>query len=756
MSSSSTLWYSEPAANWDEALPVGNGRIGGMIFGKVGDELIQLNEDSVWSGGFRSRNNPKAYPNLGRMREYLDKGQLKLAEQLSLDAFCGVNENERHYMPAGDLHIYQSVNDSCTDYSRSLELTNAVSTTSYSSNGISFIRTVYVSKPDEVMVINIKSDTPKSISLSACLDGRDDYYDKNCAYDDNTILFTVTDGIPYAIAASCYAKNGKTSVYANRLMVENADEATVILGIQTSWRTADYENLAIRQVKAAGRKGNAKLLKRHIDDYSALYNRCEIILNDNSDGAKEMPTNLRIKRMSEGGRDNKLMEMYYNYSRYLMIAGSREGTLPLNLQGIWNKDMWPAWGCRFTVNINTEMNYWGAEAAALPECCMPLFDHIERMREHGRVTAREMYHCGGAVCHHNTDIWGDTAPQDKWLPGTLWPMGLAWLCLHIMEHYKYTLDKDFLAEKYDTMREAAEFFVDFLIDDGKGNLITSPSVSPENTYRTSNGMEGTICKGPSMDSQIIYELFSAVISASEILGEDKAFADKLADMRDRLPKPSVGKYGQIMEWAEDYDEVEPGHRHISQLFALYPADMITMRETPELAKAARATIERRLANGGGHTGWSRAWIINMWARLWDSEKVYENIEALIGRSTNPNMLDSHPPFQIDGNFGGGAGISEALLQSCGGEIAILPAIPKEWESGVIRKVRARGGFEVSAEWEKGKFLRAKILSEKGGECRIYSKNPFTISCGGKLVNFEYTDSVYIFDTVEGGVYEIMT
>ena len=269
-------------------------------------------------------------------------------------------------------------------------------------------------------------------------------------------------------------------------------------------------------------------------------------------------------------------------------------------------------------------------------------------------------------------------------------------------------------------------------------------------------MEGTICKGPSMDSQIIYELFSAVISASEILGEDKAFADKLADMRDRLPKPTVGKYGQIMEWAEDYDEVEPGHRHISQLFALYPADMITMRETPELAKAARATIERRLANGGGHTGWSRAWIINMWARLWDSEKVYENIEALIGRSTNPNMLDSHPPFQIDGNFGGGAGISEALLQSCGGEIAILPAIPKEWESGVIRKLRARGGFEVSAEWENGKFRRAKILSEKGGECRIYSKNPFTVSCGGKLVNFEYTDSVYIFNTVEGGVYEIMT
>lgn len=756
MSSSTTLWYTDPAANWDEALPVGNGRIGGMIFGKVGDELIQLNEDSIWSGNFRSRNNPKAYPNLGRMRDYINKGQLKLAEQLCLDAFCGSNENQRHYMPAGDLHIYQSVSDSCTDYSRMLELNTAVSTTSYTSNGINYIRTVFVSKPDEVMVISVKSDTPGTVSLSACLDGMDDYYDKNCAYDSNTILFTVSNGIPYAIAASCTAVNGKASVYANRLMVENADEALIILGIQTSWRTGDYENMAIRQVKSACRKGYEKLLKRHLDDYRPLFERCSVSLNDNSEGACEMPTDLRIKRMGEGGKDNKLMELYFNYSRYLMIAGSREGTLPLNLQGIWNKDMWPAWGCKYTVNINTEMNYWGAEICGLPECHMPLFDHIERMREHGRVTAREMYRCRGAVCHHNTDIWGDTAPQDKWLPGTLWPMGLAWLCLHIMEHYRFTLDKDFLAEKYDTMREAAEFFLDFLVENEDGCLVTSPSVSPENTYRTANGQEGTICKGPSMDSQILYELFTAIIESSEILEEDKEFAEKIRAVRERLPKPQIGKYGQIMEWAEDYDEVEPGHRHISQLFALYPADMITMRETPELAAAARKTIERRLEHGGGHTGWSRAWIINMWARLWDKQQVYDNIAALIGRSTNPNMLDSHPPFQIDGNFGGGAGIAEALVQSCGGEIAILPAIPDEWESGMVRKLRARGGFEVSAVWEHGKFIKGRICSTKGGVCRLYSKNPFTVSCGGRLVNFEYTDNVYIFDTVPGGIYEILS
>ena len=480
---------------------------------------------------------------------------------------------------------------------------------------------------------------------------------------------------------------------------------------------------------------------------------------DNSGGNSELPTDERLKMVREGGKDNKLVEMYFNFSRYLMISGSREDTLPLNLQGIWNKDMWPAWGGKYTININTEMNYWGAEMQNLSDCHTPLFDHIERMRENGRVTAWEMYRCHGTVCHHNTDIWGDTAPQDRWLPATLWPMGMAWLCTHLYEHYLFTGDKLFLAEKYDTMREAAEFFVDFLIDDGNGRMVTSPSVSPENTYITKVGAKGNLCQGPSMDSQILHTLFTAVINSSAELDsavkqrDDAEFIEKIKSLRDKLPKPEIGKYGQIMEWAEDYDEVEPGHRHISQLFALYPSDIITKRHTPKLAEAAKATIQRRLEHGGGHTGWSRAWIINMWARLHEGEQVGENIAALLAYSTNINMLDMHPPFQIDGNFGGGAGICEALVQSHSGELHVLPAAPKEWESGSVCGVISRGGFEVGFDWESGRITKMTVHSKCGNACTIVGSG-MSVSCGGKAVDTEDNGDTVRFDTESGRTYEI--
>ena len=754
MKSSTYLYYDRPAADWNEALPVGNGRMGGMVFGTPAGELIQLNEDSLWSGSFRNRNNPKAYDNLEKIRTLIREEKTTEAEKLCEDAFYGTNENQRHYQPLGDLHIWQNVGE-YSGYVRSLSLDTAVCVTTFTSDGVTYTRTVIASHPDEVMIVHFSADKKGSISFTSAIDGRDDNYDKNEAYDDKTVLFTVSDGIPYACAITVRAKGGQCGTDANRLFCQDADEADIIIAAQSAWRTGDYEKKAVSQAKTAARKPYEKLLERHISDYRSLFDRCSLDIAPVGESI-DKPTDERLADVKNGVYDNELAAMYFNFSRYLMIAGSREGTLPLNLQGIWNKDMWPAWGGKYTININTEMNYWGALMQNLPECCMPLYDHIERMRENGRVTARSMYRCRGAVCHHNTDIWGDTAPQDKWLPGTLWPMGLAWLCTHIWEHFLFTRDEDFLAEKFDTLVESAEFFLDFLTENDEGCLVTNPSVSPENTYYATNGRTGTLCSGPSMDSQILYTLFSAVISAYDIVGGDEyaRTVDDIRAARERLPKPRIGKYGQIMEWAKDYDEVEPGHRHISQLYALYPADMISPVKTPELAAAARATLERRLSHGGGHTGWSRAWIINMWARLFDGEKVGENIQALLAHSTSINMFDMHPPFQIDGNFGGGAGIGEALFQSECGELHFLPALPPMWKSGSVKGMRARGGFEVSFDWADGKLTHGQIFSLAGQRAVIRAEKGMTVTADNKNIPLTENNGTYSFDTEQGMVYTI--
>lgn len=767
--SETVLWYGKPAEDFNSALPVGNGRIGGMVYGKEHCEYITLNEDSVWSGGMRDRINPDAAEGLKEVRELLLAEKIPEAEEIAFQKLQGVIPDSRHYMPLGALTIDIHTEGRVTDYKRGLDLSSGIAFVHYSVGDVNYRREIFVSEPDSVMVIHFETEGGESMDLSAEIGGRNGYFDNCRPCSEKAIEFTGScggaDGISFAAVLAAIAEDGKICTLGGKLKAEGVSSVTFILSARTSFYMGDaFEEAALMDAEYASQCSYDELLYRHVNDYKELFDRVSIELNDNSEDALGLPTDERILRLRGNDfddkecdrhiHDNKLMELYFNYARYLMISGSRPGSLPLNIQGIWNEDMDPQWGSRFTININTEMNYWLAESCNLTECHMPLFSHIERMRENGRSVASEMYGCHGFVCHHNTDIWGDCAPQDMWMPATIWPMGAAWLCLHLFEHYEYTLDKKFLEEKYDTMRESALFFTEYLIENKDGKLVTCPSVSPENTYLTESGVKGCLCAGPSMDSQIIRVLFEDVIKASEILDRDHEFAGKLKEMLERIPEPEIGKYGQIKEWAVDYDEVEIGHRHISQLFALHPASLITPEKTPKLADAARATLIRRLVHGGGHSGWSRAWLINMWARLHDSDMVYENIQKLIAYSTGPNLLNSLPPFQIDANFGGAAGIAETLMQSHSGEINLLPALPEQWKTGSITGLRAKNGFEVSISWEDGKLKTAEIKSLSGNKCYVRANTVVSASCGGENINSLLENGVISFDTEEGKVYTI--
>lgn len=767
------LKYDSPAEDFTCALPVGNGRIGGMIYGKPKNEVITLNEDSVWSGSLRHRVNPDAQEGFAEVRQLIRNGNIPEAEKIAFEKMQGVTPDMRHYMPLGNLYIDMDFNGKVRNYSRSLDISTACSETSFSVNGVVYTREVFVSAPDNVMVIHITASENEAITLSCRVDGRDDYYDDNRPCGKNMILYTggtgSSNGIFFAGVLGAKSSGGTLRTIGNRISVKNASEVMIVFSAKTSFYSDNYVESAKVDSEIALQCEYDELFNRHTNDYKELFDRVELSLNDNSgeDDISSLMTDKRISRLRGNEldnkecqrliHDNKLIELFFNYSRYLMISASRSGSQPMNIQGIWNKDMIPSLGSRYCVNFSTQMSYWIAESCNLPECHTPLFDLMERVCENGRITAKEMYGIEkGFVCHHNTDIWGDTAPQDMFLPSTIWVTGGAWLALHIFEHYEYTLDKEFLAEKYHIMKESAEFFVEYLIDNGEGKLVTCPSVSPENTYLTADGVKGCLCMGASMDTQIITVLFQDVIKSAEILGKDKTFAKKLTSLLKKLPQPQVGKYGQIKEWAVDYDEIEVGHRHISQLFALHPASLITPHKTPKLADAARATLIRRLIHGGGHTGWSCAWIANMWARLYDSRMVYENIKNLLAYSTAPNMINNSPPFRIDGNFGGTSAVVESLMQCCDGEINILPALPHEWNSGYINGLRAKGGFKVDIAWENGKLKSAFIVSDFGGECRLRTDCVVSIICDGETVGSRIEDGVIIFGTKKGNTYTVRT